>query len=417
MSFTSELARSRWSDVYIAAFAHFFGSVAAFLVMVTLVLSLQRQGARGIEVAILIIAEALPMVVLGKVIGRLVDRVDSRVLLAIAGAGQVLATLALSQVDEYFAIVAGAVALSVATGVAGPVRSALLPSMVTRDDLPKAIAIGQTAGSAGMMIGPALAGFLVYGLDVRPTLQLAALGFLGTIVAAFLLKTRRGGQAVTAEQSTADAGKVEWTLGGDRLLWSATWGLTACIAAIAAVNVVLVFFIIRTLGSTEQVYGIVDSMWTLGVLAGAWVFTRFIKPATTDGTLAKWLFTALGIASAALVAVGAAQHALWIVPFYLIGGIQNAGLNVLAGTLLGRRVPAQARGRANTALAMRVQAGALLGYMSGGLLLELSQPRWIVLSCGVVGVLVAIVVAPLVLRHSEATAVSKDENVRYAEAS
>jgi hypothetical protein len=66
MSFASPvLARTRWSDVYIASFAQFFGATGTFLVLVTLVLALQQRGASGIEVSILVIAEALPMVVLG----------------------------------------------------------------------------------------------------------------------------------------------------------------------------------------------------------------------------------------------------------------------------------------------------------------------------------------------------------------
>jgi hypothetical protein len=40
-------------------------------------------------------------------------------------------------VDSLGAVLAGAVALSVATGVAQPTRQALLPSIVHRDDLPR----------------------------------------------------------------------------------------------------------------------------------------------------------------------------------------------------------------------------------------------------------------------------------------
>jgi MFS family permease len=448
MSFTSERERSRWSDVYIAAFAQFFGALATFLVMVTLVLAMQRRGASGIEVSILVIAEALPMVLLGKFIGRLVDRVDSRRLLVIAGAGQLVAAFALAQAEQFGMVIAGAIALSVVSGIAHPTRAALVPAMVVRDDLPKASAIGQTAGSAGMMTGPALAGFLVGGLGVHGTLQLAAFGFAATIIAGLFLKTRRGGQPRTAsaggaapaqrEPALADTAPTgagvaqggqsnaaghptgggmparavgltknegaaggavkEWELRDDRLLWTSVWGFAAVLGAISAVNVVLVFFILGTLGSSEGVYGLVESMWTVGVLIGAWVFSRVIKPSTPDGSIAKWTFGTLAVISLALVLIGGVQHALWIVPCYLLGGMQNGGLNVLTGTLLGRRVPAAARGRASTATAMRVQAGALIGYIAGGLLLELMEPRWIVLGCGMLGIGIVAAVVPWVLR-------------------
>src|ERR1044072_1281347 len=123
MSFTSpELVRTRWSDVYIASIAQFFGATGTFLVLVTLVLGLEGRGASGIEVSILVIAEALPMVVLGKLICRLIDRFDCRVLLVVAGAPHMLACLALAQAEQFGAVVAGAIALSVVSGVAVPTR-------------------------------------------------------------------------------------------------------------------------------------------------------------------------------------------------------------------------------------------------------------------------------------------------------
>ena len=368
------------------------------MVMLTLILSLEARGASGVEVAILVIAEALPMVLLGKLIGRLIDRVDSRLLLVVFGAGQVLACLALAQAEHFGTVVAGAIVLSAVSGVAVPARQALIPSMVVRDDLPKASALAQTAGSLGMMLGPAMAGFMVGGLGVRATIMIAAAGFTATIVAGLLIRTRRGAAPTGAAQSSA--GPVPaWALSGDRLLWSSVWGLTAVMATLSAVNVVLVFFIMRTLGSTEVVYGIVDAMWTVGMLGGARLFRRLIRPTTEDTTIARMVFAALSVLALMVVAVGSVRAALWIVPCYLIGGVHNAGLNVLMGTLLGRRVPSHSRGRANAAVAMRVQAGALIGYILGGLSLEFSEPRWSLLTCGALGLITAAVVAVHLLRE------------------
>jgi MFS family permease len=397
MSFTSG---TRVRDLYVSASAQFFGALGTFLVMVTLVLALQRQGAGGLEVAALVLAEALPMVVLGKLIGAVVDRFDSRWLMTLAGAGQVAACLVLSSVDGFGAVVAGAIGLSVATGIAQPTRQALLPAIVHRDDLPRASAIGQTAGSLGMMLGPALAGFAVSGLGPQQTVRLAGIGFLATILAGLSIRTRRGGAARTAQTSTVDS---RWSLASDRLLRSSTWSIAAVIAAVGAVNVVLVFFIMRTLAGSEATYGLVDSMWTIGLLAGAWVYSRLIRPTTADPRLGRWLLGALGLVSAAVVLVGLAPRAWWIIPCYLVGGAANGGLNVLMGTLIGRRTPAEARGRANAALAMRIQGGAMLGYVAGGALLEIAQPRTIVIGCGALGILTALAAARFLRPTTPAT--------------
>jgi MFS family permease len=405
MSFTSGPASaSRWLDVAITAVAQFLGALGIFLVMVTQILVLQQRGASGLEVAALVICEALPMVVLGKPIGRLVDRVDSRLLLVVAGVGQLVACLVLAQTNGFGAVLVVMLSLSLAGAVWMPTQKALLPAMVTRDDLPRANAIGQSAGSAGMMLGPALAGFLVGGIGPHQTVRLAALGFAVTIVAGLAIRTRRGGPAASAAP-VSPAGTVAalpasagWTLRHDPLLWSSVWGLTAAMAAISAVNVVLVFFVMGTLHSPAEAYGVIDAMWTVGLLVGAWLFSLAVKPHTTDGSIARRLFIAVGLLSTAVIAVGSVTNAWWIVPCYLFGGAQNGGLNVLAGTLMGRRVPPEARGRASAATGMRVQAGALVGFVAGGLLLEFAQPRFVVIGCGVLGIVAAAAALPLVGR-------------------
>jgi MFS family permease len=289
------------------------------------------------------------MVVLGKPVGHVV--IASTVGPVIAGAGQVLSCLALAYASGFAAVIGGVLALSVASAVSVPTRQALLPAMVARADLPRASAIGQSAGSVGMMIGPALAGLLVGGVGPQQTVRLAALGFLATIVGGLTIGTRRGGPAPASSAGSADSSAepdVAWTLRRDPLLWSSVWGLTAVIAAISAVNVVLVFFIIGTLHSSAQIYGVVDSMWTVGLLVGAWLFSQAIKPQTNDAALARRLFVAVGLVSVAIVAVGSVPDAWWIVPCFLFGGAQNGGLNVWRNPD-GAPVPAPARGRANAA--------------------------------------------------------------------
>jgi MFS family permease len=377
-----------------------FGAAGAFLVMVTLVLGLQERGASGIQVAALIIAETLPMVVLGRFTGRLVDRFDSRRLLVLSGVGQVAACLVLVRATEFGWVVVGGIALATATAVAAPTRSALLPAMVRPEDLPRANAIGQTAGSLGMMAGPALAGLLVGAGSVRDTLQIAAFGFVATIVAGFALRTRRGGgqPASNVDDVVKRSG---WRLGNDRAFWAVVWGMALIIGSLSAVNVVTVFFIRGTLQSSATMYGVVDAMWTTGVLGGAWLAARLIRPRVADAVMVRWMFLSLGLLSAMILLSGTAQAALWIVPCWLVGGALNGVMNVILGTLMGRRIPADARGRAAAATQSRVNGGALIGFVLGGLLLEVVAPRWMILGAGALGLLAVLVVTPMVLRINE----------------
>ncbi len=404
MSFTS--SRSRWGDVAVASAAQLLTYLGTFLVMVTQLLAFQQRGASGLEVSALVICEALPMVALGKPIGVLVDRLDSRLLLVVAGLGQAASCLALAQATTLPAVLAGVTGLSVMTAVSTPTRAALLVAMVVRDDLPKATAIGQTAGSIGMMAGPALAGFLVGSIGPQSTVRYATIAGLATVVAAFAIRTRRGGRAVTAPAapatdttaSTTVDSSGRWRLSWDRLLWTSAWGLTAVTGVVAAVNVVIVFFVMGTLHSTPELYGFIDASWMVGMLVGAWLVGLSIRPATTDPALARRIVLAAGGVCVAIIATGSVASPWWIIPCYFVGGMANSALNVRGSTLLGRRVPPVARGRAGTAVTMRVQAGSLAGFVIGGLLLGAGEPRWIVLGCGAAGLITAVIAFRVITR-------------------
>jgi MFS family permease len=276
--------------------------------------------------------------------------------------------------------------------------------MVRPEDLPRANAIGQTANSLGMMAGPALAGILVGTGDVRGTLQIASLGFFATIVAGLTIRTRRGGHPevsdVDATAGAAAAVMTAWKLGQDKMFWAVVWGSTLIIASISAVTVVMVFFIRGTLHSSATMYGVIDAMWTTGALVGAWLFARMVRPHIEDATLVRWMFLGLGLLAGAILLTGMVQAVLWVVPLFLAGGALNGGLNVFMGTLMGRRIPPDARGRAAGAMQSRINGGALAGFVLGGVLLEVVSARWMILGAGMLGVVVVLAVTPMVLRVS-----------------
>ncbi len=50
-----------------------------------------------------------------------------------------------------------------------PSRMALLPQMVPKEDIPNAVAIGGTIWQLNKLVGPALAGMLIYLVGIGPT--------------------------------------------------------------------------------------------------------------------------------------------------------------------------------------------------------------------------------------------------------
>lgn len=394
MSFTS--GRSRWSDVWLVTAARGVSTCGDFLAASALALALQSAGASGLAVSGLMLAATLPLAVLAPLTGRLADRVDSRLLLVLTGLGQAAICLALAYAGQPALIIALVAALAAGLAVTQPVLSALVPTMVRADDLPRASALNQTAGTLGALAGPALAGLLVGGFGARLPLLLDAGSYLALVAAGLLIRTRRGGRRPTAAVVPGPARDLPvpaWRLRRDPLLVAMITTLAGVIGAVGAINVVEVFFIRETLGSSTTMYGLVTGSWTLGILIGSWVFARLARRLVDDGRMLVGYLALLGGCCLMILLSAAVPAALLLVPVWLLGGVGNGGANVFDNVLLARRVPEAARGRAYAALGAAVQGAAMLGYLLGGLLLAVADPRPLVAACGVAGLLMIGLVA------------------------
>ncbi|MET8834808.1 MFS transporter [Micromonospora sp. NPDC004540] len=391
MSFAS--GPSRWSDVWLATAARGVSSCGDFLAASALTLALQSAGAGGLAVSGLLLAATLPLVALAPLTGRLADRVDSRVLLVSAGLAQAAICLALAYAGHPALVIALVALLAAGLAVTQPVLSALVPVMVRAEDLPRAGALNQTAGTLGALAGPALAGLLVGQFGTRVPLLVDAVSYLALVAAGLLIRTRRGGRRSTAPAAGAAAPAPAWRLRRDPLLVVMVGSLAAVIAAVGAINVIEVFFIRETLHSSTTVYGLVTGAWPLGIVLGGWLFARLARRLTDDGALLGAGLVLLGGCCLAVLASAAVPSAWLLVPIWLVGGVGNGGDNVFNNLLLARRVPESARGRAFAVFGAAAQGAGMAGYLIGGLLLEVAAPRPLVAGCGVAGVLVVVAAA------------------------
>ena len=399
MSFASadEARPSRWGDVYLAAGARGISTCGDFLAATALALSLQSAGAGGLAVSGLMLAAVLPLVVLAPLTGRLADRVDSRTLLVCAGFGQAAVCAALAYVEGTALIITLVALLACGLAVTQPTIAALVPEMVRRDDLPRAMAVNQTAGSVGVLLGPALAGLLVGEFGTKVPLLIDGASYLVLVAAGLLVRTRRNA-AIAVKPAAAGEPRVEWRLRRDPMVLAVTSALAATVAGVGAVGVVEIFFVRETLGGSTTAFGLVQATWTAGMLAGAWLLARPARRAPDDGALVNGLVVMLGFCCLAVLAGAAVPAVGWLVPLWLAGGVLNGGLNVFLSMVMVRRVPAEARGRAFAVQGAAIQGAGMFGYLAGGLLLEGIAPRPLIALCGLAGLVVVALVAVPVMR-------------------
>jgi MFS family permease len=384
MSFTS-----RWPDVYVAAGARAVSTCGDLLAATALALALQQSGAGGTAVSALLLAATVPMVFLAPLTGRMVDRVDSRRLLIIAGIVQAAVCLGLAYTHDTVAIIALVGVLGCGLAITQPTLAALLPAMVRRADLAKASSINQTAVTLGSLTAPALAGVLVGGFGTRLPLLLDAVSYLSLVVAGLLLRTRRG------VVRTAPA-PVAWRLRGDRLLTGMVVAVAAVVAGVGAINVVEVFFVRDTLHASTTVFGLISASWAAGALLGAVVAGRVARGLGDAGRLVTGVLVCLAAACAAIMAGAAAWTALQLIPLWLIGGAFNGVLNVLTNLAIVQRVPEAARGRAFASYASAAQGFGMAGLLGGGLLVDHFDPRMLVAAAGIAGLVAVAACTPTV---------------------
>lgn len=403
MSFTSsDPPTSRWVDVYLMAGTRGISRCGDFLAATALALSLQSAGAGGLAVSGLMLAATLPLVVLVPLTGRLADRVDSRRLLIAAGIGQAGICAALAYVEEPAVIIMLMGLLACGLAVTQPTLAALLPQMVSRDDLPRASAINQTAGWLGMLAGPALAGLLVGNFGVRVPLLVDAASFLFLVVAGLALRTRRG--STGARQAGDRSAVAAWRLRGDPLMLAMVVAIAGVVAGVGAINVVEVFFVRDTLGASATAFGVITAMWSAGMLAGLWVFPGAVRRLSSEASLVLAMLLLLAGCCVVVLAAAGVPSVGWLVPLWLLGGLLNGGMGVFQTVVVAGRAPAGARGRAFAAVEGSIQGAAMVGYLLGGLLLEMLEPRPLVAVCGVAGLLAVVAVLPMVVRAGRAGA-------------
>lgn len=322
--------------------------------------------------------------VLAPLTGRLVDRVDSRILLVSVGLAQAACCALMAFVNHPAALIGLVATLAAGLAVTQPTFGALLPEMAGRENLPRATAIGQTATAVGMLAGPALAGVLVGQYGLRVPLLLDAGTYLAIALAGLLVRTRRNARA-TREHERPAASTVRWRLRRDPLLGSVVVLIGTVVGAVSLVNVVDVFFIRTTLGASTTSYGLLATVWTGAMLVGSWLVAR---RAGDDGALGLTMVGLLGTSCVLLAAAGRVPAVGWLIPLWIAGGLTNGGENTVAGVLLGRRAPAEQRGRAFATAGAVIHATSLVGFVLGGALVEVVAPGTLMTAAGLVGLAV-----------------------------
>ncbi|HSJ99081.1 MAG TPA: MFS transporter [Myxococcota bacterium] len=364
-------------DLRLLVAAWGLSALGDFLAIVALTLRVEEQTGSGFAVAALLIAFSLPVALLTPVGGWIVDRFETRTALAATAAFQALVAAGLALFDGLAATLALAFLLNAGLTVERPAIFALIPRIVGEAAAPRAYGIMEAVKYATVTTGMLLGGTLTQAFGASTALLANAGTYVVAAGAALALHTRRArvdGDEDARGGMTAGL-RLLWR---DRLLRILIGVLAGSVVFAGVDNVANVFFARDVLDVGGAGYGALSAAWGVGMVAGAVVAGRRIRPRLAPAAM----LGAVGLMGAGIALTAATATFVPALAFLLLGGFGNAVNNIGIRIVLQDRVEERMRGRAYGGFQGFMTIADFVALASGGVLVELIGSRATLLLAG-----------------------------------
>ena len=313
--------------------------------------------------------EFLPAAVLALPAGHLADRYDRRRIILVGVAGEltmaaVLVVLAALHHVSVPAILLVALLFGIARAVATPAARALMPNLMPKEDLPRAVAWSSTSWQVATICGPGLGG-LLYAWSPVMAYGATTLGLIGAAAAIVVMRGRA--VAPPASRDSAADRDLASVLGGLALIFRNKLLLGAISLDLFAVlfsgaTALIPVFAKDILGVGADAGGLLRSAQGLGAVATAALLT--LQPIQRH--VGARLFMAVGVFGVAAVVFGLSQSYWLSFLAVLVLGAADMVSVYIRGTLVPLATPDALRGRVVAVEAVFIGASNELGTFVAG---------------------------------------------------
>jgi MFS family permease len=372
--------------------------LGTWVAVVALVLDVKDRTGSAVWVSVLLIADFLPGVAIGLLLGPLVDRLSRKRLLVGADLVRFAAFVLLTLAVSAWQIVALAFFAGVASGFARPAAYAGLPNLVPADMLARANSLLRSADQLTIMIGTLIGGVVVAASGPDLAYLLNAVSFLlsASLVIRISGAVLQEGRA-ESRGHWRDLAEGFRAVLGSRILMAVLISWNLAMLTVALANVAEVFLVTDSFNAGSFGYGL---MWTasgLGAVIGALLASSWIerRPMTVVYVSAIAL---MGVGDAAAAVSPDVWVAVWCV---LLGGVGNATAIVCNSLLVQRGAPDHLRGRVFTVIMGSNYAVLGMGMAVTGPLVRVIGPRWVWGIAGGMAVVAALTGYALLRRSGE----------------
>lgn len=410
----------RLRDVRILVGAVGLSALGDLVLGIPLALKVSYASGSAFAVSAFFLALYGPIVLLGSVAGRVVDRIENRALLIAVSLGQAVAVAGLLLTDALPAMLALTALIGAGVALSAPAEFSLLPVAAGEEHVARANGWVESARYLGMTVGPVLGGLLAAAELFDVAVLVDGATFLLVAAGAWRLRVRRAPAARAAAAggvpTGADAAPDAPARAGlsillrDRPLAIA---LATAIAALVFFSISMtaeLYFAVDVLGSGQTGYGVLLTAWTTGMIGGA----VLLAPRAPAGRLELIAVAAVALQGAGLLGASAASVLGAAMAGFALGGVAHGVKNVTMRTLIHHRVDESARGRAFAAYNAARNAAELCAVGLGGLFVGLFGARAALALSGAVPLALGLAALLLITVRREAASITTTRSISHA---
>jgi MFS family permease len=351
--------------------------------MIALLLFVARDAGSGVAVALLLLVGDFAPTILSPFSGALSDRLDRKRLMIASELAQGAIITLIALIDMPLPALLGFVALRTTfAGIFQPASRSSVTALVRKDRLESANAVLGFGTHGFDLIGPLLGAAILPFVGVRGMLLADAATFL---ISALLLMRLPALPSVTLEDERLsflrEAGhgmKYLWKIPALRVI---TVGFCALVAFSGSDDVALVFLAQGPLGGGESAASLLYAGAGTGLLIGFLLIAGFGARVPT----AILMLAGFAIGSTGNLLTGLS----WALPvafaMQVVRGLGISLIEVATNTLVQQIVPADMQGRVFANLYGAIGLAPGLSYAVGGILLDASGPRLLLIIAGLGG--------------------------------
>jgi MFS family permease len=321
-------------------------------------------------------AGQFPIFVLSPLMGVLADRWDRRRVLMVTQTGSMLQSFALAALALTGTItIPQIIVLNAVMGVINsldvPARQSLLIDMVERQDLSNAIALNSSMVHAARLVGPALAGMLIYYFSEGICFLLDGFSFFGVLLALFAMRIAPAAkqEAPKPLRALQEGLGYAWQSPPIRAILILV-GITSLM--VMSQSALMPVFASDVLAGDERTLGLLLGSAGLGALAGS----LYLASRGSVLGLGRVIVISAVVLGTGLVVFSASTSLLLSLAVSLFTGGAMVTQMAACNTVLQTIVEDDKRGRIMSLFTMAFMGVAPFGSLSAGVIATWIGPRW-----------------------------------------